>query len=122
MLLRPPPTYKRKGKPTPSFSKDQETQIEIIVSPEKLMTIENIDDERALKFKGEGFDNMGFQGENEQVENQHSREAITPLAVNEEDGTRDETAKYEQCTTSYQVIFTNLAFLRLFVMIQVGNA
>ena len=121
MLLRPLPTYKRKGKPSPSLSKDQEIQIEILVSPEKLMTIENIDDEGALKFKGKGLDNMGFQGEDEHIENQHSREAITPLPINEEDDTRDAAAKYEQCATSYQVIFTNLAFLRLFVMILLSS-
>ena len=64
MLLRPPPTYKKKGEPTLSLPLDQETKFEILVSPEKLMTIENIEKERALKFNGKGLVNMGFQGEN----------------------------------------------------------
>ena len=63
---------------------------------------------------------IGFQGENEHTENNHLREARTPLPINDEDDTRDEeTVEYEKCAISYQ--FTNLTFLRLIVMILLAS-
>ena len=32
-----------------------------------------------------------------------------------------ETMKYEHCMTSYQVIFTNVAFIRLFIMMMLAS-
>ena len=62
-----------------------------------------------------------FKVKMEHIENQQTRETVTPLPMNAEDSIRDKTAKYEQCTTSYQTIFTNLTFLRLFVMILLAS-
>ena len=106
MLLRPPPTY----------SEDkiiaEQTREKNFVSPQNLSEVDISKNEIAHV-------NLGFKHEDNCLENQTQEEKPVSVVKSYIYGT--ETLKYEQCTTSYQIILTNIAFIRLFVMMMLAS-
>ena len=111
MLLRPPPTY--------SFNKNLAEQgwPEI---PQNLSDGEKSKHEIAIVSKPHGAQvNLGFENEDNCSEIRALEEEPVSVVKSYIYGT--ETLKYEQCSTSYQIILTNLAFIRLFFMMMLAS-
>ena len=110
-LLRPPPTYNNAE--LGDVNTIGQYTNELPLSPNKLM---NGEKEITLSTKT-GHINLGFKDDYNHItvtDHKNAEEIPSPVVKNYVYGV--ETMKYEQCTTSYQIILTNVAFIRLFVM------
>ena len=114
MLLRPPPTYSKERNIAEQDEDDN------FVSPQNLSDGENLKTEIAIVSKSQSARmNHGFENENSCSENRTLEEKPVSVVKSYIYGT--ETLKYEQCSTSYQIILTNLAFIRLFFMMMLAS-
>ena len=114
MLLRPPPTYSE-DKNIAEYNREEN-----FISPQNLSDGEISKNEITVVSKSQGAHvNLGFKHEDNCLENQTQEEKPASVVKSYIYGT--ETLKYEQCTTSYQIILTNIAFIRLFVMMMLAS-
>ena len=110
-LLRPPPAYNKTE--LGEVNTTGQHKNELSLSPNKLLNGEK----EIISNTKNGHINLGFNDDDNHItvtDHRHAEEKSPPVVKNYVNGV--ETMKYEQCTTSYQVILTNVAFIRLFVM------
>ena len=111
MLLRPPPTYSE-DKNIAQQNRKEKPQIisKGVISKNEIAIVSK---------SQEAHVNLGFENEDNCLDNQTLEE--NPISVVKSYIYGTETLKYEQCSTSYQIILTNLAFIRLFFMMMLAS-